>query len=74
MHLRSQSVGGQLEMDKNDWYLIEWNFDSNESPYIKELTHPLNFLDESGNKIPSKQLHPNEPATYIGVTSQVNGS
>ena len=29
-------VGGQLEMDKNAWYLIEWDFDSNETPYIKE--------------------------------------
>ena len=28
-------VGGLLEMDKNAWYLIEWDFDSNESPYIK---------------------------------------
>ena len=25
-------------------------------------------------KIPSKQLQPHEPATYLGVTSQVNGS
>ena len=23
-------VGGQLDMDKNTWYLIEWDFDSNE--------------------------------------------
>ena len=38
-------VGGQLEMDKNAWYLIKWDFDSNETPYIKEQTHPLNFLD-----------------------------
>ena len=29
-------VGGQLEMDKNAWYLIEWDFDSKEIPYIKE--------------------------------------
>ena len=54
--------------------MIEWDLDSNETPYIKEQTHPLNFLDESGNKIPSKQLQPHEPATYLGVTSQVNGS
>ena len=61
-------------MDKNAWYLIEWDFDSNETPYIKEQTHPLNFLDESGNKIQSKKLQPNKPATYYGVTPQVNGS
>ena len=61
-------------MDKNALYLIEWDFDSNEIPYIKEQTHPLNFLDESGNEIPSKQLQPHEPSTYLGVTSQVNGS
>ena len=67
-------VGGQLEMDENDWYLIEWNFDSNESPYIKEQTHPLSFIDESGNRIPYKKLQPHAPATYLGVTSQVNGS
>ena len=67
-------VGGQLEMDKNAWYLIELDFDSNESPYIKEQTHPLHFLDDSGKKKPSKQLQPHEPATYFGVTYQVNGS
>ena len=61
-------------MDKNAWYLIEWDFDSNETPYIKEQTYPLNFLDESGNDIPSKQLQLHEPATYLGVTSQVNWS
>ena len=61
-------------MDKHTWYLIEWDFDSNETPYIKEKTHHLNFLDESGNEIPSKQLQPHEPATYLGVISQVNGS
>ena len=58
MHLRSQSVGGQLEMDKNDWYLIEWNFDSNESPYIKEQTHPLSFIDESAIKFHIKNFSP----------------
>ena len=30
------SVGDQLEMDKNDWYLIEWDVDSTYIPYIKE--------------------------------------
>ena len=41
-------VGGQLKMDKNAWYLIEGDFDSNDTPYIKEQTHPLNFLDDNG--------------------------
>ena len=61
-------------MDKNAWYLIEWEFDSNDNPYIKEQTQPLNFLGDNGENIPSKQLQPHEPATYLGVTSQVNGS
>ena len=61
-------------MDKNAWYLIEWEFDSNDKPYIKEQTQPLNFLDDNGEKILSKQLEPHEPATYLGITSQVNGS
>ena len=69
-----QFVGGQLKMDKNTWYLIEWDFDANDTPYIKEQNQPLNFLDDKGGKILFKQLHPNEPATYLGVTSQVNGS
>ena len=34
----------------------------------------MNDLDESENNIPSNQLQPHEPATYLGVTSQVNGS
>ena len=67
-------VGNQLEMDKIDWYLIEWDFDSTYIPYIKEQTHPLNYLDVNVNKSPSKQLQPYEPATYLGVTSYVNGS
>ena len=66
-------VNGQLEMDKNAWYLIEYEFNSNDKPYIKEQTHPLNFLDNNGEKSQSKQLQPHEPATYLGVTSQVNG-
>ena len=68
------SVGGQLEMENNTWYFIEWDFDSKNNPYIKEQTHPLTFLDANGNKTPSKQLQPNEPTTYLGVTSQVNSS
>jgi len=67
-------VGNQLEMDKNAWYLIECDFDSTDAPYIREQIHPLNLLDENGNKLPSKQLQSHTPATYLGVTSQVNGS
>ena len=37
-------------MDKNVWYLIEWDFDSNDTLYIKEQTHLLNFLDDNGEK------------------------
>ena len=65
---------GQLEMDNNAWYLIEWNFDSIDTPYIKKETHPLTFLDANEIKSPSKQIQPHEPETYLGVTSQVNGS
>lgn len=61
-------------MDKNAWYLIEWDFDANDTPYIKEQNQPLNFLDNKAGKITSKQLQPNKPATYLGVISQVNGS
>ena len=46
-------VDGQLEMDNNSWYFIEWDFDSTAAPYIREHIHPLNLLDEIGNKIPS---------------------
>ena len=37
-------------MDKNTWYLIELRFDANDTPYIKEQNHPLNFLDDKGGK------------------------
>ena len=66
-----QFVGGQLEMDKNTWYLIEWDFDANDTPYIKEQNQPLNFLDDKGWKIPFKQLQPNEPATYLGLNHRL---
>ena len=67
-------VGGQLEMDKITWYLIKWDFDSTDTAYIKEWSHPLTSLDANGIKYPSKQLQYHESAIYLGVAPQVNRS
>ena len=66
-------VGGALETSKCDWYLINWNVDSNDSPFIKSTEEELKITMHDGTKIQSTQLQPNQTTTYLGVTSQVDG-
>ena len=47
-------VSGQLEMEKNAWYLKEWDYDTKDYLYIKEQSQPIKFIDAKGKKIPSK--------------------
>ena len=65
-------VGGTLETSKYSWYLINWDFDSNDSPFMKSTEEELNITMHDGTKIQSTQLQPNQAATYLGVTSQVD--
>ena len=32
-------VGGELELSKCGWYIIDWGFDSNDNPYTKRTQH-----------------------------------
>ena len=41
-------VKGQLEMDKNAWYIIEWEYDTKDFPNIKEQNHSIEFLNLKG--------------------------
>ena len=66
-------VGGVLETSKCAWYLINWDFDSNDLPFVKSTQEELNITIHDGTKIQSSQLQPNQSTTYLGVTSQVDG-
>ena len=37
-------------MENDTWYLIEWNYDSNEKSRIKEQQQTITFLDTKGKK------------------------
>ena len=39
-------VGGALEMGKCAWYLINWNFDSNDSPRMQETKEELQIIKQ----------------------------
>ena len=64
--------GGELELDKCAWYIINWEF-KKDKPQIKCLNKDLYIKSPNGKKIKSKQLQKNILTTYLGVTSQVNG-
>ena len=69
-----QFVGGDLELTKCGWYVIDWGLDGNDKPYMQTTTQKLWITTPSGNKIPSNKLNPNTPSTYLGVTSQIDGN
>ena len=62
-----------LETSKCAWYLINWDFDSNDSPFMKSTQEELKITINDGTKIQSTQLQPNQATTYLEVTSQVDG-
>ena len=66
-------IGGALETSKCAWYLITWNFDSDDSSFIKSKDEELNITMHDGTKIQSTKIQPNQATTYLGVTSQVDG-
>ena len=66
-------VGGALETSKYAWYLITWDFHSNDSPFMNSAEVELKITMHDGTKIQSTQLQPNPATTYLGVTSQVDG-
>ena len=66
-------VGGDLELSKCGWYVIDLGLDSNDKPQMKKTKHKLWITTPTWEKIPSKQLNPNTPSTYLGATSQLDG-
>ena len=44
-------VGGALETSKCAWYLIKWDFDSNDSSFMKLTQEELNITMNDGIKI-----------------------
>ena len=66
-------VGGDLELSKCGWYVIDLGLDSNDKPQMKKTKHKLWITTPTWEKIPSKQLNPNTPSTYLEVTSQIDG-
>ena len=67
-------VGGALEASKCAWYLIAWTFNSNDSPVMQTTNEDFSITMNDGTKMHSTQLQPNQPTTYLGVTSQVDGN
>ena len=67
-------VGGALETRKCAWYLIKWNFDSNNSLRMQKTKEELKITIHEGTKMKSTQLQPNQTTKYLGVTYQVDGN
>ena len=66
-------VGGDLELSKCGWYVINWGLDINDKPQMQKTKYNLWIAIPSGKKIPSQQLDPNTSSTYLGVISQIDG-
>ena len=66
-------MGGDLELTKFGWYVIDWGLDGNDKPYMQTTTKKLWITTPSGNNIPSNKLNPNTPSIYLCVSSQIDG-
>ena len=66
-------VGRALDSSKCAWYLIKWDFDSNDSPFMQSEQDELNITIHDGTRIQSTQLQPNQATTCLGVNNQING-
>ena len=49
-------VGGALETSKCAWYLLKWNFNSNDSTFIRTTNEELKITMHDGTKMHSTQL------------------
>ena len=67
-------MGGDLELSKCGWYVIDWGLEINNKPQMQKTKHNLWITTPSGKKIPSQQLNPITSSTYLGVTSQIDGN
>ena len=67
-------VGGALETSKCAWYLLKWNFNSNDFPVMQTTNEELKITMHDGTKMHSTHLQPNQSTTYLGVTSQIDGN
>ena len=52
-------VGRALDSSKCAWYLIKWDFDSNDSPFTQSEQDELHITMHDGTRIQSTQLQPN---------------
>ena len=50
-------------------FVIKWIFDHHALPYIEDKKLIISFADTEYSLEKSKQLKPNDPTTYLGVTS-----
>ena len=65
--------GGVLELSKCSWYMLQWAYTKNDKPILKQTKEKL-FIKHETSKIASKQMNTSSPTTYLGVTSQPDGS
>ena len=59
-------------MPKCGFYVLKWEFDSNEKLILKESKSIISFTSQ-GIRIDSTRLQTKEVLTYLGVTSKPNG-
>ena len=65
--------GGALELSKCSWYMLQWSFTRNDKSILKQTKGKL-FIKHKESNIASKQMKTSSPTTYLGLTSQPDGS
>ena len=53
--------------------MLQWSFTKNDKRILKQTKEKL-FIKHKTSKIASKQINTSSPTTYLGVTSQPDGS
>ena len=66
-------VGGNLEMSKCNFCILDWAFDKSDTPILNNNKETITFLSENNIQVHSQQLSPNDAIKYLGVVSQPNG-
>ena len=66
-------VGGKLEMSKWNFRIIDWKFDHNEQPILKNNKETISFIISENIKLRSQQLSTDDAMTCLGVISQTIG-
>ena len=66
-------VGGKLEISKYNFRIIDWEFDHNEQPILKNNKETISFIILENIKLRSQQLSTDDAMTCLGVISQTIG-